>query len=79
MHTDQVTGISMPWRLFLACSAVGVVGGAIVGVVRGSNYLPTLPFAVIEGAFLIGIPSAVLGLVLAGVWSLGTTVHRHTR
>jgi len=67
----------MPWRVFVLAVVVGVVGGAVFGFVRGLSHLPTLPFAIVEGAFLFGIPAALLGLLLAGAWSLGSAVcHR---
>jgi hypothetical protein len=57
----------MPWRVFALVTLVGALGGAIVGFVRGLGYLPTLPFAVIEGALLVGIPAAGLGLLGTGI------------
>jgi hypothetical protein len=65
-----------PWRLFWLVALVGVVGGGIFGFVRGLSYLPTLPFAVIEGAILIGVPVALLGLVASGLWTLGHWIRR---
>ncbi|HEY5334557.1 MAG TPA: hypothetical protein VIJ71_00890 [Mycobacteriales bacterium] len=67
---------AMPWRLFVGSCIAGVLGGAAFGFVRGLDYLPTLPFAVVEGGFLIGIPAAVLGLILVGLWSLGGAARR---
>jgi hypothetical protein len=61
----------MPWRVFAIVTLIGVLGGAIVGFILGLGYLPTLPFAVIEGALLIGIPAAALGLLLTGVVEAG--------
>jgi hypothetical protein len=69
----------MPWRLQALCVVVGVVGGAIVGFARGLSYLPTLPFAVVEGAILFGVPASILGLLLVGCWSLFTGAQRHGR
>jgi hypothetical protein len=69
----------MPWRLLVVCGLVGVVGGAIVGFARGLSYLPTLPFAIVEGAALLGIPASVLGLVMVGSWLLVTRTRRHVR
>lgn len=66
----------MPWPLFVVVSVLGSAAGAVLGVVRGLDYLPTLPVAVFEGAILIGVPATVLGLVLAGLWSLGAAVRR---
>jgi hypothetical protein len=68
--------IAMPWRLVAVCALVGVVGGAIFGFVRGLDYMPTLPFAVVEGAILLGVPTSFLGLLLAGGWWLGTNARR---
>lgn len=66
----------MPWRLLAICALVGVVGGAVVGFVRGLSYLPTLPFAIVEGAILIGVPASIVGLVLVGCWWLIASVRR---
>jgi hypothetical protein len=71
-----VVRVAMPWRLVAVCALVGVFGGAIVGFVRGLDYLPTLPFAVVEGAILLGVPTSVLGLLLTGGWGLGTKARR---
>ncbi|MGN6243171.1 MAG: hypothetical protein ACTHQ3_05795 [Motilibacteraceae bacterium] len=60
----------MPWLLLVALTVLGVVGGALFGVVRGLGYLPTLPFAIVEGAVLFGVPAALLGLLLSGAWWL---------
>lgn len=66
----------MPWRLLIVPAFLGGIGGAVFGFVRGLAYLPTLPVAIVEGALLIGVPAAVLGLLLVGVWSIGSIV-RH--
>ena len=60
----------MPWRLLQVCAVVGVIGGGMLGVVLGLHYPPTLPFAIVEGAILIGVPASALGLLLVGAWSL---------
>jgi hypothetical protein len=60
----------MPWLLLLALTAFGIVCGGVFGFIRGLDYLPTLPFAVVEGGILFGVPAALLGLVLAGAWWL---------
>ena len=61
----------MPWRVFALVTLIGVLGGAIVGFVLGLSYLPTLPFAIVEGALLVGIPSAAVGLLLTGLVAAG--------
>ena len=66
----------MPWRILAVCGIAGVVAGAIIGLVRGLSYPPTVGFAIIEGAILIGVPASVLGLLLVGFWSLVSSV-RH--
>ena len=66
----------MPGRLLTGCAFAGVVSGAILGFVRGLDYTPTLVFAIVEGAILFGVPAALLGLLLAGGWSLGTRLRR---
>jgi hypothetical protein len=58
----------MPQRLLVVTALVGVTAGALFGFARGLSYLPTLPFAVIEGAILFGVPAAVLGGLLTVVW-----------
>ena len=66
----------MPWRILVVAVLVGAGSGATFGFVRGLDYLPTLPFAIVEGAILFAVPAAVLGLVLTGAWSLGTALRR---
>lgn len=66
----------MPWRILVIATLVGGVGGGIFGFVRGLSYLPTLPFAIVEGGILFGVPSAVLGLLVTGAWALGSAVRR---
>ena len=60
----------MPWRILVIVAFVGVAGGGIFGLVRGLSYLPTLPFAIVEGATLFSVPAALLGLVLVAAWSI---------
>ena len=69
----------MPWRLLAVFALVGVIGGAIVGFARGLRYLPTLPFAIAEGAILFGVPASVIGLLLVGCWSLIAGARRRLR
>lgn len=64
---------------WLVCGLVGIVGGAVVGFARGLSYLPTLPFAIIEGAILVGVPATVLGLMLVGCWLLVRSALRRVR
>jgi hypothetical protein len=66
----------MPWRILLVATLAGVVGGGIWGLVRGLYYLPTVPFAVVEGAILFGVPAALVGLVATGLWFLGSAARR---
>jgi hypothetical protein len=67
----------MPWRILMVVGAMGAIAGAVFGFLRGLDYLPTLPFAIIEGAFLIGVPATLLGMLLAGAWSAANAVRRH--
>lgn len=60
----------MPWLLLVVCATGGVAGGVILGFVRGLQYPPTLAFALVEGAALIGVPASLLGLLLVAVWSV---------
>lgn len=69
----------MPWRLLVVCGLVGVVGGAIVGFARGLSSMPTLPFAIVEGMVLFGIPAEVLGLLTVGCWLLVARPRRRVR
>ena len=75
--TTNVVLPPMPWRLLAVMAVLGVFGGAIFGFIRGLSYLPTLPFAIVEGGILFGAPAALLGLLLVGVWSLGTAMRDH--
>jgi hypothetical protein len=72
-----VKGESTSVRLWVACGYAGLIGGAIFGFVRGLQHLPTLPFAIVEGAMLFGVPAFILGMFLAAGWSLGALVRRH--
>lgn len=58
----------LPVHLFLCAGAAGGAAGVVLGAVLSSAFLPTLPFAVIEGAVPAAV--AVLGAVLAGTWGL---------
>ena len=69
---------AMPWRIWVFTLLLGMFGGAIFGFVRGLSHVPTLYFAVLEGALLIGAPAALLGLLLVGVWILGGRLRRHS-
>lgn len=66
----------MPWRILAVVAGIGTAGGAVWGFVRGLDYLPTLPVAVVEGGVLFGVPSAVVGLLAVGIWSLRRAVRR---
>jgi hypothetical protein len=41
--------------------------------------MPTIFFAVIEGAILLGVPAALIGLLLAACWSFATSFRRQVR
>jgi len=60
-------------------AVLGVVVGAIVGFFLGLAHLPTLPFAIIEGAILFGVPATVLGLLLAGALRVALSIRRWLR
>ena len=66
----------MPWRMLIVVAGIGGVFGAVWGFVRGLDYLPTLPVAILEGAVLFGVPAALLGLILVALWSLVRAVRR---
>jgi hypothetical protein len=66
----------MPWRILVIMTFVGAIGGGAFGFVRGLYYLPTLPFAIVEGGILFTVPAIVVGLVATGAWSLGSAVRR---
>ena len=67
----------MPWRLLVIVVLLGGLSGAVFGFVRGLSYVRTLPFAVIEGGILFGVPALLLGLLLVGLWSLAGNIRRH--
>ena len=60
----------MPVHLFACFAAAGVLAGVLLGAVLGRNYLSTLPFALVEGGILVGVPVAAVGGLAAGVWGL---------
>lgn len=66
----------MPWRLLAVCAVAGVTAGVVLGFDRGVQYMPTLPFALVEGGILVGVPAAIFGLLLVALWSLGSFVRR---
>jgi hypothetical protein len=60
----------MPVHLLTCLTGAGVLAGVLLGGVRGSSYLPTLPFALVECGILDGVPAALLGGLVAGLWVL---------
>jgi hypothetical protein len=68
---------AMPWRVLAVCALLGALVGAIVGFILGLHHLPTLPFAIIEGAILFGVPASLLGVLLVGCWSLRRSIREH--
>ena len=54
----------MPWRVAAVVALAGAGAGAVLGFVLGLSYLPTLPVAVVEGGILVGVPAALLGLLV---------------
>lgn len=76
-QNQTVTLPPMPWRLPVVLALVAGFAGAVFGLVRGLSYVPTLPFAIVEGCLLFGVPAALLGFVLAGCWSVGSRLRRH--
>jgi hypothetical protein len=54
------------WRCYVICTLLAVAAGAAWGFDRGLYHLPTLPFAIIEGAILFGVPGALVGIAVAG-------------
>lgn len=73
---NSLKGESAPWVLFSGWVIAGSVAGVVFGAVRGLDYLPTLPFALLEGGIIFGIPAGVIGLVLVGLWYAGRTLVR---
>jgi hypothetical protein len=57
-------------------ATTGAALGAVVGLILGTRYLPTLPFAVVEGALFGLVPATLLGLLVAGSWSLARRARR---
>ena len=68
----------MPWRILVIATLVGFAGGGVWGFIRGLYNLPTVPFVIIEGGILIGVPAALIGLLLTGAWSLGSALRRRS-
>jgi hypothetical protein len=63
-------------RCITVAAGLSGTGGAIWGLVRGVDYLPTLPAAVVEGAILVGVPGTLVGVVVGGVVALTTRLRR---
>lgn len=63
-------------RWFTIGSALAFLAGGVWGFVRGLDYLPTLPVAIIEGGFIIGVPGSIVATMVAGIiWAI-ERVHR---
>jgi hypothetical protein len=62
----------LPWRILAVAVAAGVLAGAAFGFVRGPGQRPTLPLSIAEGVILFSVPAAILGLILAGSFSVAT-------
>lgn len=88
-HQPAIQSLRRAWRgvqripLFPRCvivsSALSLIAGVIFGLVRGINYLPTLPVAIIEGAIIVGVPLAVLGVLVSGAITLAAEIRHRTR
>jgi hypothetical protein len=65
---EPVRGARGAWTVFGGWVVVVTGAGAVFGLIRGMDYLPTLPFALIEGALIFGIPASAIGLLLLGLW-----------
>lgn len=69
-RVSDTGGVIVPrtaWRLVVVVTLLGAAAGAVFGFVRGLAYLPTLPFAIVEGGILSGVPAAGLGLLAMGL------------
>ena len=78
-HDVVMTGVPTPWRLFFGWLLLATSAGALWGFFRGLHYLPTLPFALVEGAIIFGVPASLLGLLVIGCWYTGTSLRRRGR
>jgi hypothetical protein len=76
---SELNTVSLFPRWVVLGAAVAFSAGAVWGLVRGLSYLPTLPVAVIEGAILIGVPGASVGVLAAGVLTLIARISRSVR
>lgn len=56
--------------------AVGAVGGLVLGLIANP---PTAPFAVVEGAAIVGFPATVLALVAGGLVAVVEQFRRRRR
>jgi hypothetical protein len=63
-------------RLVVICA---VIGRAIFGFIRGPHYTPILVVAIVEEAYLFGVPAFVVGLFLAAFWLPAATIRRNFR
>lgn len=66
--SDPPKAAPTPWVLFSGWVVAATGAGVMFGFVQGLDYLPTLPFALIEGGIIFGFPAGVIGLLLLGVW-----------
>lgn len=71
--------IRTPWALYGVWVVAVTVAGVVFGAARGLDYLPTLPFALIEGGIVFGVPGAVIGLLMVGLWFGGDALVHMSR
>ena len=58
---------ALPWRYFwLWVAFIGGVG-VVFGGIRGSNYWPTFPVALVEDGLLFAVPAGLVGLLALGI------------
>ncbi len=64
----SIREVPLPWRVVLVISGCSVTMGGVAGGILGLRYLPTLPAAIAEGAFIAGLPVASITSIMAAIW-----------
>jgi len=71
-----LTTYPLRWRLLSVWVAVAGGAGAVWGGIRGTQYWPTFPAALVEGCLLFAVPAVIVGLLALGVLTATRTARR---
>ena len=76
--SQDLRGLPLPLRFAfvasVAAGAIGAIGGLVLGL---TAYVPTAPFAVVEGGLLAGVAGFVAGLTVGVLTTMMVNVAVH--